>query len=101
MKTRRIDSLKYSPEMIEAIERLDSRDFAYILETQLPFCFHIEDVKRVLDEFVDDEKIELAMEWFADDEWIIYLEERYNLKFQERVEYVCYNPEDGITKNKI
>jgi hypothetical protein len=87
--------------MIEAIERLDSRDFSYILETHLPFCFHIEDVKRVLDEFVDDTKIELAMEWFSEDEWITYLEERYNLKFQERVEYVCYNPENGITKNKI
>ena len=36
----------------------------------------------------------------SEDEWIIYLEERYNLKFQERVEYVCYNPENGITKNK-
>ena len=101
MKTSRIDSLKYSNEMIEAIERLDSCDFSYILENHLPFCFHIEDVERVLDEFVDDKIIELAMEWFAEDEWIIYLEERYNLKFQERVEYVCYNPEDGITRNKI
>lgn len=101
MKTSRIDSLKYAPEMIEAIDRLDSRDLSYILETQLPFSFHIEDVKRVLDEFVDDEKIELAMEWFSEDDWIIYLESRYNLKFYERVEYICYNPEEGITKNKI
>ena len=101
MKTNRIDSLKYSDEMIKAIDQLDRCDFSIIFEKFLPFCFHVEDVKRVIDQYVDDERIELAMEWFAEDEWIIYLEERYNLKFQERVEYVCYNPEDGITKNKI
>lgn len=101
MKTNRIDSLKYLPEMIEAIDQLDRCDFSIILEKFLPFCFHVEDVKKVIDKYVDDERIELAMEWFAEDEWIIYLEERYNLKFQERVEYVCYNPENGITKNKI
>lgn len=97
----RIDSLKYSPEMIWAIELLDRCDFSIILTKFMPFVSHVDDIKRILDTYVDDEAIELAFEWFSEDEWIIYLEERYNLKFHERIEYICYNPEDGIIKNKI
>ena len=97
----KIEKIKYSDEMIEAIDRLDRSDFSIILETFMPFISHVDDIKQILDTYVDDECIQLALDWFAEDDWIIYLESRYNLKFHERVEYICYNPEDGITKNKI
>ena len=97
----KIEQIKYSEEMIEAIEQLDRCDFSVILEKFMPFISHVDDIKQILDKYVDDERIQLAFEWFSEDDWIIYLESRYNLKFHERVEYICYNPEEGITKNKI
>ena len=95
---KRLERIINCPEMEQAVNELDKCDFSVILSKFLKDVNFVDDLKDILSKYVDDERIQLAMDWFTEYDWVVYFETRYNLKFTERSYYVCFNPENGVIK---
>ena len=93
-----IESLYYCAEMITACNLLDKLDLSYILEKKLKDFNTVDDIIQILDEYVTDEYWQSADDLFTHDEWVIYLEARYNIEFREKIINVLIKPDHEIKK---
>lgn len=93
-----IECLYYCAEMTRACDSLDKLDLSRILEERLNDVNTVEDIIHILSEHVTAEYWESAADLFTYDEWVIYLEARYNIKFKEKIIQVLIKPDGEIKK---
>ena len=96
--SRPIECLYYCAEMIRACDLLDKLDLSHILEEKLNDFNTVEDIIHILNEYVAAEYWESAADLFTYDEWVIYLEARYNIEFREKIIQVLIKPDKEIRK---